>query len=106
MLKRRIFAAYGFSSIVEDIIVLRLKVPRNERWILREFRATSLGWTNAEALLRATGVIRGRLSTETPQAPLILSTPVEHGEDITIEFSNYVAVNATVAMHLAVDIYA
>ena len=98
-MKIRIFAAYASSSAVEDLVLLRLKVPRNERWILREFRASSIGWTNSEAYIRATGIIRARQSPETPEAPAILSTPVESGDDISLEFSNYVAVSATCAIH-------
>jgi len=104
-MKRRIFSAHASSTIIEDIVLLRLKVPRNQRWILKEFRASALGWTNSEAYVRASGIIRGRQSTETPETPVTLSTPVESGEDVTLEFSNFAQVAATCAIHLMVDIY-
>lgn len=104
-MKRRIFGIHAASTTVEDIVALRLKVPRNERWILKEFRASSSGWVNAEAYVRSSGIIRGRQSTETPQPPVVLSTPVESGEDITLEFSNFAEVGVNCAIHLMVDIY-
>lgn len=101
---KRVFSAYYSGDTVEDVVLLRLKVPRNERWVLVEFRAESSSWLNAEAYLRATGVIRGRQSTDVPQPVSILSTPVEQGEDISLEFSNFVAISTTCAIHLMVEI--
>jgi len=106
MHKVRIFAAWGASTVVEDVVLIRLKVPRNEQWVLREFRATSLGMANCEAILRASGVVRARQSNASPQAPVSLSTPVESGEDITMELSNYTAAVVNCVMHLTVDTYA